>query len=68
MRVRITGSPCGSIDGIRLDRFVTGLVYDVGTSLANYLMAEGWAVPLDSDAPALVMPFEPSTADDRKRR
>ena len=46
MRVRITKSLDGSIDGIQLDPFVTGQIYEVGTSIANYLMAEGSAVPI----------------------
>jgi hypothetical protein len=40
-----------------LGRFITGLMYDVGTTLANYLLAEGFAVPAESDVPALVLPI-----------
>jgi hypothetical protein len=54
MRLRITEPPSGRIDGIQLDRFESGLVYDVGTSIANYLMAEGWAVPVDDDVAPVV--------------
>ena len=79
MRIRITQSLSGSIDGIQLRRFVTGLTYDVGTTLGNYLLAEGLAVPVDERAPALVLPIEedteldsgkplPSEAHDRARR
>jgi hypothetical protein len=58
MRVRITQRLSGSIDGIQLSRFVTGLTYDVGTTLANYLLAEGLAVPMDETTPALVLPIQ----------
>lgn len=58
MRVRITESPSGRIDGIQLDRFESGLVYDVGTSIGNYLMAEGWAVPVDDDVAHVVPPID----------
>jgi len=79
MRVRITQRLSGSIDGIQLSRFVTGLTYDVGTTLANYLLAERLAVPVDESTPALVLPIRddselkrenprPSEAQDRPRR
>ena len=79
MRVRITQTLSGSIDGIQLSRFVTGLTYDVGTTLGNYLLAEGLAVPVDESMPALVLPLQddseleagkprPSEAQDRGRR
>ena len=79
MRVRITQRLSGSIDGIQLSRFVTGLTYDVGTTLANYLLAEGLAVPVDESTPALVLPIQDdseltsenprhSEAQDRPRR
>jgi hypothetical protein len=58
MRVRITQRLSGSIDGIQLSRFVTGVTYDVGTTLANYLLAEGLAVPVDESSPALVPPIQ----------
>jgi hypothetical protein len=78
MRVRITQRLSGSIDGIQLSRFATGLTYDVGTTLANYLLAEGLAVPVDESTPALVPPIQddsesesasplPSEAQDRPR-
>lgn len=68
MRVRITQALSGSIDGIHLGRFVTGLIYDVGTTLGNYLLAEGLAVPVDENTPALVLPPVPSEAQDRPHR
>ena len=52
MRVRITASLHGSIDGIQLDRFVRGNVYDVGVPLACFLLATHAAVPVGEDVPA----------------
>lgn len=69
MRIRITQPLSGSIDGIQLSRFVVGLTYEVGTTLANYLLAQGFAVPVDDDVPALVLPIrEISDAADRSRQ
>ena len=55
MRLRITQTLSGSVDGIDLSRFRQGLTCDAGTIVANYLLAQGWAVPADEpppDAPA----------------
>jgi CheY-like chemotaxis protein len=49
VRVRITEPLSGSVDGIDLSRYNEGLVYDVGTTLANYLLAQGWAVPVTDE-------------------
>lgn len=57
MRVRITRVLSGSIDGIQLDRFIPGVVYDVGTSIGSYLLSERWAEPVYDDSPALVVPL-----------
>jgi hypothetical protein len=57
MRVRITRPLSGSIDGIQLDRFIPGFVYDVGTSVGSYLLSEGWAEPVVDESPALVVPL-----------
>jgi hypothetical protein len=54
MRVRITRQLSGNIDGIQLGRFITGLTYDVGTTLGSYLLADGYAVPDETEAPELV--------------
>jgi len=53
MRIQIIQRPTlPSIDGIRLDRFEPGRVYEVGTSLGSLLLAEGWAAPpVSADAP-----------------
>jgi len=50
-------APSGHADGFDLDRFQVGQIYDVGTAVANLLLAEGWAVPVDVSEPALVVPL-----------
>jgi hypothetical protein len=40
------------------NRFVEGLTYDVGTTLASYLLSLDAAVPVGDDQPALVLPIE----------
>jgi hypothetical protein len=58
IRVQIVRAPnIASIDGVQLDGFETGVVYDVGTSIAAVLLAEGWAVPVPIDAPVPPTPF-----------
>jgi hypothetical protein len=62
MRLRmLRRPPIESIDGIQLDCFVVGCEYDVGNSLGALFLAEGWAEPLDLDAPK---PPTPYGADD----
>ena len=58
MRLKITKQLAGSIDGLHLDRFRTGEVYDVGTSLSNYLLAVGAAEPAGEQDPAHPVPIE----------
>jgi hypothetical protein len=53
VRIRITRPLSGSIDGIQLSRFEVGVIYEVGTMLANYLLAEGLAEPVDASTPAI---------------
>jgi hypothetical protein len=57
VRLRITRQPTGSVDGIRLDDFILGFVYDMGTTLGSYLLAQGLAEPADDDATGLVPPL-----------
>jgi CheY-like chemotaxis protein len=47
----------GDVDGIELSKFLEGLTYDVGTSLASYLFAQGWAEPVDEAEPAAILPL-----------
>lgn len=56
MRVRITRNMTGVVDGIRLDRFGKGYVYEVGSLLGSYLLACGCAEPVSDDTPATVVP------------
>ena len=42
MRLRICRQPAGTIDGVRVDHFQPGLIYDIGIQLANVFLAEGW--------------------------
>ena len=49
MRVRITKTLKGSIDGIQLSRLATGQVYDVNSSLACYLLSEKLAELAQND-------------------
>ena len=46
MKVRITRKPAErEVDGVNLDRLAPGAVRDVSTSLASWLIAEGYAEP-----------------------
>jgi CheY-like chemotaxis protein len=47
----------GDVDGIDLSKFLEGLTYEVGTTLGNYLLAQGWAEPAGADQPAAVIPL-----------
>jgi hypothetical protein len=55
MRVRITKTLTGSIDGIQLSRLSKGQVYDVYTSLACYLLSEKMAEPVP-EQPTAALP------------
>lgn len=57
MRIRITRALSGSVDGIDLSKFLEGLTYEVGTTLANYLLSQQWAEPASAQAPAAVLPL-----------
>jgi len=56
VRLRICRQPAGTIDGIRLDQFRPGLVYDIGTQLANVFLSEGWAEPIAAQAEPVSRP------------
>jgi hypothetical protein len=55
---KITKQLSGSIDGLHLGRFAVGEVYDVGTSLANYLLALGAAEPAIDARAARDLPMD----------
>jgi hypothetical protein len=63
MRVRITKTLTGSIDGIQLSRLSKGQVYDVYTSLACYLLSEKMAEPAPEHEPIAPLPIETHNAD-----
>jgi hypothetical protein len=58
MRLRITRQLCESIDGIQFSAFRLGYVYEVGTTIANYLLASGAAEPVEDGHPYLILPPE----------
>ena len=69
MRVRITETLTGSIDGIQLSRLAKGQVYDVYTSLACYLLSERMAEPAQEHEPTAGLPIgkqKPELADASK--
>jgi len=51
MRLRILIQPIGTIDGISLDRFRIGSMYELGTQVACVFLAEGWAELIDGHDP-----------------
>jgi hypothetical protein len=57
MRVRITRARQGEVDGVPLDVFEVGWIYDVPTSIATYLITTESAEPIDSDESAVVTPL-----------
>lgn len=59
MRLRILTAMKDKVDGTDLAHFEVGHVYDVGTSLANYLLASGYAEPVAEETP--------DHADDREK-
>jgi CheY-like chemotaxis protein len=57
MRLRIVARPGGSIDGVLLDHFHVGAVYEIGAQVACVFLAEGWAeIVSDGDVAACVRP------------
>jgi len=58
MRLRITRQIYDSIDGIQFSAFRPGYVYEVGSTVGNYLLADGAAEPVDDDEPSIVLPPE----------
>ena len=64
MRIKVLHRPTLlSVDGVRLDRFEPGNLYDVGTALGCLFLCEGWAEPVADDTPALLVPLTAQTAD-----
>ena len=44
MKIRIVKQPVGVVEGAALHHYRLGHVYDVPSTLANYLVAEGFAI------------------------
>jgi hypothetical protein len=44
VRVRIVREPSGSVDGVTLRNYRVGATYDIPAMLAQYFVAEGFAV------------------------
>jgi hypothetical protein len=66
MRIKILQKPTiADIEGVRLDLFEPGAYYEVGNRLGALFLAEGWAVPVNSDEPALLVPMS-DIKDDRE--
>ena len=55
MRLRITRQLRESIDGIQFSAFRPGYVYQVGSTIGNYLLASGAAEPVADDHPYLTL-------------
>ena len=76
MRVRIRTTPVErEMDGVKLDRLAPGAVRDVSTSLAQWLIVEGYAEPemrsVDIDGaegPSSSLPPSFDVAHDRRAR
>jgi hypothetical protein len=45
------------IDGVDVDHFQVGETYDVGNGVGALFLSENWAVPVDSDHPAMLTPL-----------
>ena len=56
MRLWICRQPAGTIDGVRLDQFRPGFVYDIGSQLADVFLSEGWAEPIAAQAEPVSRP------------
>lgn len=51
VRLKITRQISGSIDGIQLQRFTPGQIYDVSASFGSYLLTERAAELVSDDIP-----------------
>ena len=58
MRIKVIQTPTAAeVDGVRLDVFRVGVEYEMGNCLGALFLAEGWALPVDSTEPAMVIPL-----------
>ena len=64
MRIKVVQIPTlREVDGVRLDVFKLDVQYELGNVLGALFLAEGWAVPIDSSEPAMVIPISELSAD-----
>ena len=58
MLLRITRRPSGTFDGVALDHYQVGGIYEVGPQICGVLLLEGWAEPAtyESEAPVVRPP------------
>jgi CheY-like chemotaxis protein len=63
MRLRILTFPTGTIDGVSLDHFRVGGIYELGTQIACVFLAEGWAELVSENGSPLVVCSPPDIAN-----
>jgi hypothetical protein len=76
VKVRIRKTPVErEIDGVKLDRLIPGLIRDMSSSLASWLIVEGYAEPEMRRTPGndelyhvAKVPRPAAVAHDRRRR
>jgi CheY-like chemotaxis protein len=56
MRLRICQQPTKTLDGVILENYRAGGVYDLGAQLADVFLAEGWAEHIDRDEAIISAP------------
>ena len=58
IRVQIARKlPVDSIDGVHVGGFEPGRIYEIGTTIAAVMLAEGWAIPVPLDEAVPPTPF-----------
>jgi hypothetical protein len=57
MRIRIVRRHPGDVDGVALDVFQPGSIYDVPAAVGTYLITVECAEPVMERGPALVVPL-----------
>jgi CheY-like chemotaxis protein len=63
VRLRILKTPPASeLEGVHIGRYRQGLIYEVPNRVANVFLAEGWAVPVPDETPALILPPKEASA------
>jgi hypothetical protein len=76
LRIRLVQKPRkGCIDGVDVDRFEVGVIYEAGSAVAALFLSEKWAVPVVSDESPVLIPLPTRTvrriasaADSAQRR